>query len=101
MCSSDLREFTEETGFTVQGQLIELGSVTQKSGKVVSAWAFEGDCNPAELRSNICTIIWPPRSQQTIEIPEVDRGSWFSLAEARLHILQSQLPFLDRLSQMS
>lgn len=94
------REFTEETGFTAQGPFIELGSVTQAGGKVVSAWAFEGDCNPAELRSNTCTIIWPPRSQRTIEIPEVDRGAWFSLAEAQRQILQSQLPLLDRLSQM-
>jgi len=94
------REFTEETGFTAQGQFIELGSVTQGGGKVVSAWAFESDCNPAELRSNTCTIIWPPRSQRTIEIPEVDRGAWFSLAEARQRILRSQLPFLDMLSQM-
>src|SRR6201997_1824990 len=58
------REFTEETGFIAQGEFIELGSVTQAGGKVVCAWAFEGDCNPAELRSNTCTIIWPPRSQR-------------------------------------
>ena len=93
------REFTEETGFTTQGQFIELGSVIQAGGKVVFAWAFEGDCEPAELRSNTCTIIWPPRSQRTIEIPEIDRGAWFSIAEARQHILRSQLPFLDTLSQ--
>jgi predicted NUDIX family NTP pyrophosphohydrolase len=94
------REFTEETGFIAQGEFIELGSVTQAGGKVVCAWAFEGDCNPAELRSNTCTIIWPPRSQRTIEIPEVDRGAWFSIAEARQLILRSQLPFLDKLGQM-
>jgi predicted NUDIX family NTP pyrophosphohydrolase len=94
------REFTEETGFIAQGEFIELGSVTQAGGKVVCAWAFEGDCNPAELRSNTCTIIWPPRSQRAIEIPEVDRGAWFSIAEARQRILRSQLPFLDNLGQM-
>ena len=89
------REFEEETGFTAQGQFIELGTVTQTAGKMVTAWAFEGDCDPAALRSNLCTIVWPPRSQRTMEIPEVDRGEWFSIAEARQRILRAQAPFLD------
>jgi predicted NUDIX family NTP pyrophosphohydrolase len=91
------REFEEETGFTAQGQFTELGTVTQPGGKIVSAWAFEGDCDPAALRSNLCTIAWPPRSQRTMEIPEVDRGEWFSVAEARQRILRGQAPFLDSL----
>jgi predicted NUDIX family NTP pyrophosphohydrolase len=94
------REFEEETGFTAQGQCIELGTVTQPGGKTVSAWAFEGDCDPADLRSNTCTIQWPPRSQRTMEIPEVDRGAWFSIAEARQRILRGQAPFLDALLSM-
>lgn len=91
------REFTEETGFTAAGSFIALGDVIQGSGKIVSAWAFEGDCDPAELRSNTCTIVWPPRSLRTMEIPEVDRGEWFSIAEARQRILKTQKPFVETL----
>jgi len=93
------REFEEETGFAAQGDFLELGAVQQAGGKVVMAWAFEGDCDPSKLISNRCEIEWPPRSGRKIEIPEVDRGSWFSIAEARERILKSQAPFLDRLQQ--
>jgi predicted NUDIX family NTP pyrophosphohydrolase len=94
------REFQEETGFAVQGNFLELGQVRQAGGKVVSAWAFEGDCDPSKLISNRCEVEWPPRSGRKIEIAEVDRGDWFSIAEAGERILKSQSPFLDRLSQM-
>jgi predicted NUDIX family NTP pyrophosphohydrolase len=94
------REFQEETGFTAQGTFHELGVVQQASGKVVSAWAFEGDCDPGKLISNRCQVEWPPRSGRMIEIPEVDRGGWFSVEAARARILKAQEPFLDRLSQM-
>jgi predicted NUDIX family NTP pyrophosphohydrolase len=93
------REFEEETGFAATGDFLELGVVQQAGGKVVMAWAFEGDCDPSKLVSNRCEIEWPPRSGRKIEIPEVDRGSWFSIAEARERILKSQAPFLDRLQQ--
>lgn len=93
------REFTEETSFTAQGEFIALGSVTQSGGKVVSAWAFAGDCDPAGLRSNTCIIAWPPRSQRTVEIPEVDRGEWFSVADARRRILPGQAPLIDMLCE--
>jgi predicted NUDIX family NTP pyrophosphohydrolase len=95
------REFQEETGFAAQGEFLSLGRVQQSGGKIVSAWAFEGDCDPAKLVSNRCEIEWPPRSGRRIEIPEVDRAGWFSIAEARERILKSQAPFLDRLSQRS
>ena len=91
------REFQEETGFTAQGSFLELGVVQQASGKIVSAWAFEGDCDPGKLISNHCQVEWPPRSGRMIEIPEVDRGGWFSLEAARERILKAQEPFLDRL----
>jgi predicted NUDIX family NTP pyrophosphohydrolase len=94
------REFQEETGFAAQGSFLELGAVQQAGGKLVSAWAFEGDCDPGELVSNCCQVEWPPRSGRMIEIPEVDRGGWFSLGAARERILKSQAPFLDRLSRM-
>ena len=91
------REFEEETGFKVDGEFVNLGTVTQTSGKIVSAWAVEGDCDPAKLVSNFCEVEWPPRSRKMIEIPEVDRGEWFSMAEAREKIFTSQRPFLERL----
>jgi predicted NUDIX family NTP pyrophosphohydrolase len=94
------REFQEETGFTAQGSFLELGVVQQASGKLVTAWAFEGECDPGKLVSNHCQVEWPPRSGRMIEIPEVDRGGWFSIEAARERILKAQEPFLDRLSQM-
>jgi predicted NUDIX family NTP pyrophosphohydrolase len=94
------REFQEETGFTAEGSFLELGVVQQASGKIVTAWAFEGDGDPGKLISNLCQVEWPPRSGRMIEIPEVDRGGWFSIEAARERILKAQEPFLDRLSQM-
>ena len=77
------REFREETGFAAEGKFLELGAVQQASGKIVSAWAFAGDCDPARLVSNHCEVEWPPRSGRRIDIPEVDRGGWFSVSEAK------------------
>ncbi len=94
------REFTEETGFASQGPFHALGVIKQKSGKLVIAWAFEGNCDPHLLRSNHCQIEWPPQSKQLIEIPEVDRGAWFTLTEANERILKSQQPFLERLESI-
>jgi predicted NUDIX family NTP pyrophosphohydrolase len=91
------REFHEETGFDAAGIFIDLGWIKQKGGKIVSAWAFEGDCDPAKLISNLCEVEWPPRSGRTIEIPEIDRGAWFSIDEAKEHIKPTQIPLLDRL----
>jgi len=91
------REFREETGFIATGDFIELGSIRQKSGKVVIAWAFEGDCDPARLKSNTCEIEWPPRSGKRLEIPEVDRGFWFSARPARVYIRPEQTFLLDNL----
>jgi predicted NUDIX family NTP pyrophosphohydrolase len=91
------REFAEETGFDPRGEFIALGTIRQAGGKLVSSWAVEGDCDPAEIRSNLCTIEWPPRSGRKIEIPEVDRAGWFSLDEARERILKSQAPVIDLL----
>ncbi len=96
--SAATREFQEETGFTVSEPFVELGSVQQKSRKIVAAWAFEGDCDPAELVSNTCEVEWPPRSKQRIVIPEIDRGAWYKLADAAIFIRQEQQPLLDRLA---
>jgi predicted NUDIX family NTP pyrophosphohydrolase len=92
-----IREFREETGFIADGPFCELGSVTQAGGKVVTAWAFKGDCDPSKLTSNLCQVEWPARSGRLIEFPEVDRGNWFPIAAAREHILKSQEPLLNRL----
>jgi predicted NUDIX family NTP pyrophosphohydrolase len=91
------REFQEETGVTAKGEFLDLGTVRQKSGKIVTAWAFEGDCDPTELTSNTCEIEWPPRSGRRLEIPEVDRGRWFSIEEAREYMSEEQRQLLDRL----
>jgi predicted NUDIX family NTP pyrophosphohydrolase len=91
------REFFEETGFAPEGKFLELGSITQSGGKVVTAWAVEGDCDPSKLTSNLCQIEWPPRSRRLVEFSEVDRGDWYSIAAAREHILKSQEPLLNRL----
>lgn len=94
-----VREFQEETGFQASGEFIELGSVKQKSGKIVFAWAVEGDCDPSLLQSNLCEIEWPPKTGRKMEIPEVDRGEWFSVHEARAKIMEAQLPFLDAIEK--
>ena len=92
-----IREFTEETGFTPQDPFISLGSITQRSGKIVHAWAFEGDCDPSRLTSVMTTTEWPPRSGRHIDIPEIDRAEFFSLDEARRAINVAQAELLDRL----
>jgi predicted NUDIX family NTP pyrophosphohydrolase len=92
------REFHEETGFEPHGPFIPLGETRQPSGKIVTAWAFEGDCDPASLVSNTCMVEWPPRSGKQMEIPEVDRGAWFTIDQARPKIFKGQEKFLDRLA---
>lgn len=92
-----LREFAEETGRAIAGPCVELGTVRQAGGKLVTAFAMEGDIDPAKLVSNTCEIEWPPRSGKRMEIPEVDRGAWFTLEEARDRILASQQRALDML----
>jgi predicted NUDIX family NTP pyrophosphohydrolase len=91
------REFQEETGFQVEGEFLALGAITQSSGKIVSAWACAGDFDPSRLTSNSCELEWPPRSGRLITIPEVDRGAWFSIAEAGKRIVQRQRPILQSL----
>ena len=100
-----LREFQEETGFDALNSLPRksfnpLGSILQKGGKTVHAWAasITFQLDPALVRSNLCFIEWPPRSGRQIEIPEVDRAAWFSIDEAHRRIFAAQQPFLDRLA---
>ncbi|HEX3609241.1 MAG TPA: NUDIX domain-containing protein [Solirubrobacterales bacterium] len=95
-----LRELGEELGtkFSISpAELIGLGSVRQKAGKVVHCWAVERDFDPADLRSNTFTMVWPPRSGREREFPEVDRAEWFGPDDARGKIIPAQGVFLDRL----
>jgi predicted NUDIX family NTP pyrophosphohydrolase len=91
-------EFEEELGFAPSGDWIELGSVKQKGGKVVHAWAFEGDLQDGfELKSNTFQLEWPPRSGRMQTFPEVDKAAFFSAEEARRKMNSAQTVFLDRL----
>ena len=94
------REFAEETGHPVPaGPLIPLGSIRQKGGKLVHAWAAEGDLDPAAALSNTFAMPWPPGSETLAEFPEIDRVAWFAPAEARRRIKEAQVPFVDRLEE--
>ena len=92
-----LREFEEETGIAPKGEFIPLGELRQPGGKLVTAWAFEGDCDPAAISSNLFSMEWPKGSGRIQEFPEIDRGEWFTVDEARPKILRGQAGFLDSL----
>ncbi|MGD1859900.1 MAG: NUDIX domain-containing protein [Leptolyngbyaceae cyanobacterium] len=90
------REFTEETGLTPHPPFIELPIIRQ-SNKRVKAWAFEGNCDPAQIKSNTFALEWPPKSGKVQEFPEVDRADWFTLEQAPRYLLKAQLPLLENL----
>ena len=94
------REFREELGVEANGVLLPLGNIRQRSGKLVHAFALEGDLDVNTVRSNMVAIEWPRRSGRMLEIPEIDRAVWFDLALARRKILASQIPLLDRLERL-
>jgi predicted NUDIX family NTP pyrophosphohydrolase len=91
------REFLEETGRPAEGEAMPLGAFKQPGGKIVTAFAIEGDFDLAGFRSNTFTMEWPPKSGRSAEFPEADRAAWFSLDQARRKILGGQLPLLDAL----
>ena len=91
------REFLEETGFASAPPFLPLGELRQKSGKRISAWAFEGDADPAQLVSNRFETEWPPRSGRMQSFPEVDRVAWFDPEQARRKLIAGQAPFIDAL----
>ena len=93
------REFEEETGAPLPGDLAPLGTFAQSRAKTIEVWASEGDFDPATLRSNTFSMEWPPRSGRMQEFPEVDRAQWFSPEEARAKILKGQRPAIDALLQ--
>jgi predicted NUDIX family NTP pyrophosphohydrolase len=91
------RELEEETGARPQGDFLPLGEVVQPGRKIVTAWAVEGDFDPAGLKSNLFDMEWPPKSGRKQSFPEVDRAQWFSPADARQKILKGQSEFITRL----
>ena len=94
------REFEEEIGIKPEGDFVVLNPITQKSGKIVHAWAFEGDCETTCIRSNTFQMEWPPRSGKFVTCPEVDRACFFRLAEARRKINPAQVPLLEELRRL-
>jgi predicted NUDIX family NTP pyrophosphohydrolase len=94
------REFEEETGQKIEGDLLELAPIRQKGGKIVHAWAVKGDCDLAGIHSNIAKIEWPPRSGRFVEFPEIDRAEWFEPAMARRKINPAQALLIDELMRL-
>jgi len=94
------REFEEETGLKPAGPFVALQPVKQKGGKVVHAWAFEGDCDPTTIRSNSFPMEWPPKSGQQKQFPEIDRAEFFDLATARRKIKSGQVGLIDELEMI-
>ncbi len=91
------REFAEETGIEPAGPFVPLGSVKQKGGKTVQAWAFAGEADPAAVRCNTFRMEWPPRSGKFIDVPEIDRCDWFDPETAKAKLNPAQAEFVDRL----
>ena len=90
-----IREFEEETGFKAEGEFIALNPRRQPSGKIISAWAIEGDCDPLGMKSNTFTVEWPPRSGKMAEFPEADRIEWFDIESAKSKIIKGQKGFIE------
>jgi len=93
------REFEEELGLQAKGEFLELSPVIQKSGKVVYAWGFAGDCDPCQTRSNTFAMEWPPRSGRMSTFPEVDRAEFFNLELAKRRLYPAQVALLEELLQ--
>jgi predicted NUDIX family NTP pyrophosphohydrolase len=99
LLSAAIREFEEETGFSVTGDFIALKPVTQPSGKVVYAWALQQDVDAGAIKSNPFSMEWPPRSGKMRPFPEIDRAAWFPIESAHRHILKGQAPLLTQLTE--
>jgi predicted NUDIX family NTP pyrophosphohydrolase len=98
LLNAAMREFEEETGIKPHGQYLELGSIRQKGGKTVHAWAFEGDYDESlPIRSNMFEIQWPTGSGKVCTFPEIDRAFFFPLPEARRKLKDAQWPLVERL----
>lgn len=98
--SAAKREFQEETGIRAEGNFIPLTTLKQPGGKLVHAWAVEGDCDAKKITSNTFSIEWPPRSGKHQAFPEVDRAEWFPIEVAKEKILKGQAGFLEELRRI-
>ena len=98
--SAAKREFTEETGLQPGKEFIDLTPAKQAGGKVVRAWACEGDADPTDITSNTFSMEWPLRSGQQQTFPEIDRAAWFPIEEATQRILKGQIPLLVELQRL-
>jgi predicted NUDIX family NTP pyrophosphohydrolase len=94
------REFAEETGIVPEGEFLALKPLRQAGGKIVHAFAFEGDCDPITIVSNTFIMEWPPRSGRQREFPEVDRAAWFPMEEAKKKLLAAQVPLIEELARL-
>jgi predicted NUDIX family NTP pyrophosphohydrolase len=95
-----IREVEEEIGLSPTGPFLALTPVRQKGGKLVHAWAFEGDCDLGSIGCNTFTIEWPPRSGRHAEFPEIDRAAFFGPVEARRKVNAGQVPLIDELERI-
>lgn len=100
MLDTACREFREETGIEPVPPFLPLGSIRQKAGKTVHAWAWEGNADPESVHSNTMSREWPRGSGRWLVFPEVDRCAWFSPAEARRRLNPAQAAFVDRLEEL-
>jgi predicted NUDIX family NTP pyrophosphohydrolase len=91
------REFEEEVGKPITGNFVKLQPVKQKSGKIVTAWAVEGELDHTDITSNLFEIEWPPRSGKRASFPEIDRAGWFTIKEAKLKIIPGQVRLIEEL----
>ena len=94
------REFREETGYEADGDFTPLTALKQPGQKIITAWAFEGDCDASKVKSNTFKMQWPPKSAKEVEFPEVDRAEWFTIHMAKQKLLKGQIGFLEELCQI-
>lgn len=94
------REFEEETGIIIKGEFIRLTPVTQKGGKKIFCYGCRGNLNEKDIKSNTFEMEWPPRSGRMKSFPEIDRGEWFGIIEARTRINESQVSFINELTEL-
>lgn len=93
------REFTEETGFIIDGEFRQLEPLKQPGGKIIHAWAIEADCDAGQVKSNSFSLEWPPKSGRMQSFPEVDRAAWFHILDARKRIIVGQMGFIGELAK--
>lgn len=100
MLEAAKREFEEETGIKPNGPFTALTPIKQKGGKVVHAWAFQGDCDPTKIRSNNFTMEWPPKSGQQKDFPEIDAADFFDMATVSRKIKAAQMSLVEECERL-